>query len=458
MQGLESEVNELRQVMFDNEIAFKELIKSYTSLEKLAAKESKELNAKIEQHKAQILKLQDESKKFLKPRVFKPYHELAESQRTKEHRRIRDHVNNELEPHLKKRKLTVNKIVLEDEEGKHQNITINAHPPRTYPNLTEAEKEVVSRVSDKKVINRQSDAGYAALRSVSQALPPLTHIKQYEAELRLPEIEVAPGRSGGFCSLEEDSKTQLEHLAKVNDLTPEDEVTIKIGIDGTRLVKGMSACLYSATVITSKGSSIGVIGAIAGGDAWEDMQLCGKPFFNQVFNLAKNPKICTSAGVFNVKIRVGGDMCNILELFGLAKASSSHPCFYCVLNKSQFYLIPSHPELREACNHGPLVRTRGGIIEEAKKSVRNFSVKNFPLSPLPLDLNRPLLLEVLLCSLHYIMRAVGKEKEKAYMEAEQEGEEEMEEVICRKGMKSLSMGRYSICPSVRTYAVCTPQG
>ena len=339
-EGLEGEVNELRQVLFNNEVVFNDLIKSFTNLEKTAVKDSKVYETKMQQQKQQIQQLQERNKKILAPRVMKPYHELAESQRTKEHKRIRDHVNSELEPHLKKRNLGVKEIVLEHAEGIEKDITINAHPPRTYPNLTAAEKEVVSRVSDLKVINRQSDAGYAAINSVSHVLPPLAHIKPHDAEIILPEIEVAPGRSGGFCSLQGEIKTQIEHQNIVEDLSPRDELSIKLGIDGTRLVRNVSVCVYSVAVIWSKSSSIGIVGAVTGNDAYEDMMLCAKPFFTQVVAIATNPQVQTSAGLFKFKVKIGGDMSNLLELFGLSKACSSFPLL--LLHPPQVPVLP-HP-------------------------------------------------------------------------------------------------------------------
>ena len=83
IDGLEKEVDELREILFHNEVVFNDLIKSFSSLEKTAAKESTNYEAKMQQQKHQIQLLQERNKKALAPRVMKPYHEHAESQRTK---------------------------------------------------------------------------------------------------------------------------------------------------------------------------------------------------------------------------------------------------------------------------------------------------------------------------------------------------------------------------------------
>ena len=224
----------------------------------------------------------------------------------------------------------------------------------------------------------------------------------------LPEIKNAPGRSGGYVSMYDEGVRQLEHLSEYADITPEDEIYFKVAADCTKFVHTSGACIYTASIITTKGTDIGVIGAVLGGDAWEDMFLTAKPFFDQLIKLANDPKICTSVGTFAVKVIVGGDMCNLLEMFGLAKASSNHPCYYCILPKSQFAKVPYHPELLDQCNYGPLARTRSRIIEETRNSNRRFSVKNYPLCPLPLNPQEPLIETVLFDELHLIPRFVGK--------------------------------------------------
>ena len=412
LDGLEREVTDLRNVLFTNEAVHNDLLKSFTTLKKSSSKECQGLEGKLEQQKQQIQQLQAQNKQVLQPRVFKTYHALSDSQKTKEHRRIREYVTSDLEPHLKKRKLGIRQITLEHSDGVEEDVRINAHPANTFANLTEAEKKIVSRVSDYKCLNRQSDASYAGINSVTHVLPPLSHIKSHNALIMLPEIEVAAGKSGGFCKVLQEVETQLNHLTKVVELRPTDEVHIKAGIDSTKLVNKNSVCVYTIASIAKKGSQIGAVGAVQGGDAWEDMQLSAVPFLNQLEALAKDPNVATAAGIFKVKIVWGGDMCNLLELFGLSKACSKYPCLYCLLSKTQFAAIPYRSDIYTMCNESHLVRTRANILDESRKSVRRYSVKNSPLSPLPLDPSQPLLTIVVICMLHLVMRIVGKKKKK----------------------------------------------
>ena len=66
VDGLEEEVSELRQNMFNNEAVFKEVVKSLSDLEKVAKKQSAEFNVVIERQKQKIQQLQ-EGNKFLYP-------------------------------------------------------------------------------------------------------------------------------------------------------------------------------------------------------------------------------------------------------------------------------------------------------------------------------------------------------------------------------------------------------
>ena len=109
------------------------------------------------------------------------------------------------------------------------------------------------------------------------------------------------------------------------------------------------------------------------------------------------------------RILCGGDMCNILAQYGLAAASSNHPCPVCIVPKTLFSKIFFQPDLLRDCNNGVFARTRGNILAEAAKSNRSFGVKRPPLSPLPLDLEAPLISVILYCSLHGVLRIVSAE-------------------------------------------------
>ena len=294
------------------------------------------------------------------------------------------------------------------------------------------------------------------MRSISHSLPPLTHLKEHNANVQhhLPVVIEAPGRSGGFISLREEATTQLEHLVKTVGLTTDDHVYLKTNIDAAKFMHRSSVCVYSLEIITKKGSQIGAVGACLGGDSYADMSETAKPFFINLKELAKIPFIQTSAGVFHVDVRQGGDMSNTSDLFGIVKPTGKHPCLFCVLPKSLFALVFSRADLLQACNTASVIassnasapviassatsvasanlttstcssssstestsasvslaRTKGKLLEECCKSVRNHGVKNIPLSPLPLDLNLILLRYVLICILHLRMRITGNHSE-----------------------------------------------
>ena len=189
-----------------------------------------------------------------------------------------------------------------------------------------------------------------------------------------------------------------------------DEIFVVPGIDATRLTNQDSVCVYTLRTVVASGSEIGVVGAVQGGDSYQDMKNCATPFWKELKELAQNPVVRTDFGEFKVTVRGGGDLSNIFDQNGLGKATSHHSCPGCILPKSRFadVVSPEFPDLISACN-SVLCRTRCNIINECRKPKPLFSVKNYPLSPLPLDPNEPLLLYFIVCMLHAIMRIVGKE-------------------------------------------------
>ena len=215
---------------------------------------------------------------------------------------------------LKKRKLEFRQIVLEQTDSDAAEIRLNSSIPHRYDQLDSAERKKVSMISDSKSINRTSDASYAAMRRIISELPPLTHVKEYNHSViaGMPALLDAPGRPGAFFSLRHEVKSQLEYLAQSNGLNSEETIYVKAGVDATRLDASKSVCIYSIETISSD-SEIGLVGAVLGGDQYEDMALCGKPFFDQLKELAQNPNITTKYGNFAIEIRLGGDLCNLLE-------------------------------------------------------------------------------------------------------------------------------------------------
>lgn len=374
---------------------------------KSADKEMNSLRSELQKKELQIQQLTNPTP--VEPKVVKPFHDLQSAQKTRVKRKIRDQLSQEMEPLLKQRKLTIGHVVLEHEEGMKENIQVNAHSHRTFENLTAVEREKVADASDEKVVHQMSDATYAAARRINGNLPCLSHIKAHDKEVAetLPPIEASPNRNGGFVSLRAEIKLQCEYLYKIGDLQLNEPILVKCGTDATKLTYNTQACVYSVQTITSAGSDIGIIGAVPGGDSNTDLKECGPPYLKSLLELALNPVVKTEVGDFRVAVRIGGDMCHQLELFGLSKATARHPCVICVIPKNMFYRIAADPSLFNVWN-SDASRTIANITNEAVAAKKKFSVKTQPLSPLPLDPNEYIANVLLICLLHLIMRIVGK--------------------------------------------------
>ena len=171
------------------------------------------------------------------------------------------------------------------------------------------------------------------------------------------------------------------------------------------IITDQTVCVYTISVITSSSSDIGVVGAVLGGDGHADMSLCGPPFFSQLKQMEAEPILQTSTNQYPYTLMVGGDMSNILEMFGLKKASSHHPCIYCIVPKDQFGALFYNPEFYNAATSA-LLRSRGQIIMDARGSTI-FGTKNIPISPIPSDPCMKLIYIVLICVLHMRMRLTG---------------------------------------------------
>ena len=132
------------------------------------------------------------------------------------------------------------------------------------------------------------------------------------------------------------------------------------------------------------------------------------PFLRNVENIALNPVISTAIGDIPIKLRIGGDLSNIYDQLGLGKAMSTYSCPCCVLPKQQFYLAAFDIAVWNSCNNAALGRTMANIQNEAKKSSnRAFSVKNLPLSRVPVNPTDLIVNWILLCLLHARMRLCG---------------------------------------------------
>ena len=408
-EGLQMEINELNDVIQQNAIthrdlqtAFNALEKSYKKLEEKAAKDSQCLTTKLQETKDKLRQLP--ITKFTQAK--KPYHDLKQAQRAVVNREIREVFAPEIDKTLKKRKLTVGQLILKESEGQQADVRINVQPAHTFESLTQAEKDKLALICDSKAIHRVSHESYAAMRRIIPDMPPFTHVRQYEEQIisKFPPLIDAPGRPGAFFPLRDEISSQIEYLHEMGKLNLAEPVYIKAGIDATKL-NSTSVCIYSIETI-STATEIGIAGAVVGGDAYEDMQLTARPFLEQVKQLATNPIINTPIGDVEVKLRVGGDLANMLELLGLCKACSKNPCPLCTISKDQFAPAATNPSLRTACNTY-LGRTIANISNIAIQSKAQYGVKRLPLLPAPVDPNTPIGRLILICLLHARMRLTG---------------------------------------------------
>ena len=121
-----------------------------------------------------------------------------------------------------------------------------------------------------------------------------------------------------------------------------------------------------------------------------------------------NPVVTTAIGNIRIKLRIGGDLSNVYDLLGLCKATGKYSCPCCVLAKDQFYLPAFNLETYIACNNATLGRTMANIRNEAKKSSnREFSVKNPPLTRVPVNPTELIVSRITWDSLHATMRLCG---------------------------------------------------
>ena len=410
-EGLHKEVEELNDVIRQNAIAHRDLQSAYTTLQKSfkkleekTAKEAQCLTTKLQETRDKLKQLP--ITKFTQAK--KPYHDLKQAQRAVVNREIREMFAPEIDNTLKKRKLSVGQLILKETEGQKADVRINVQPTHTFESLTQAEKDKLALICDAKVIHRMSHSAYAATRRIIPDMPPFTHVKQYEEQIisKFPPLTDAPGRPGAFFELRHEISCQIEYLHKLGKLNLAEPIYIKPGIDATKL-NSASVCVYSIETI-STATEIGIAGAVVGGDGYEDMQLTAHPFLEQVKELAKNPVINTSIGDIEVKLRVGGDLANMLELLGLCKACSRNPCPICVIAKEEFASAATNPSHRTACNT-ILRRTIANISNIAIQSKAQYGVKRLPLLPIPLNPDDPIGKTILLCILHARKRLTGRD-------------------------------------------------
>ena len=265
-------------------------------------------------------------------------------------------------------------------------------------------------MAEMKIIHRTSNESYASHRRVVPELPPLLHIKEHDKTVTasLPQLFASPVREGGFVDMRTEAASLIDFLHDMGRLNLEDEIYVKPACDALKLTNTKSLCIYSVQVI-SAGSEIALVGAVEGGDGYDDMRYSGAPFLNNLKEFAKDPVLKTKVGHVSVKIRVGGDMVNMLEMLGLAKASSNHPCPACILPRNQFWKATVDEGLLRSCNNHELGRTRASIWNEAIKPPKDrcFSVKNAPIIPVPRDTNALIIDAVVFCELHMRVRLCG---------------------------------------------------
>jgi predicted nucleic acid-binding Zn-ribbon protein len=115
--GLETEVLQLRNVIFTNNVVYDELETSFSALQKMTDRKDKDFESQLLQQQHRIQQLKSDNSKFLPPKVMKAYHDLGPSQKTKVNRQFNNTFAPEVNEYLRKRKLTLGHVILEDVEG-----------------------------------------------------------------------------------------------------------------------------------------------------------------------------------------------------------------------------------------------------------------------------------------------------------------------------------------------------
>ena len=148
---------------------------------------------------------------------------------------------------VKKRKLSANHLVLDDDSGAQNGVRINFKSRHTYEQLTPGERETVAIMADQKSINRTSNESYLSFRRVIPELPPLLHLKKYDQEVcaSLVQPEAAPGREGGFVNLRAEAVAITEFLHDIGQLNLNEDVFLKPANDALKLTNSKSLCVYT---------------------------------------------------------------------------------------------------------------------------------------------------------------------------------------------------------------------
>ena len=313
LKGLEDEVVELQQTLFNNAAIYEELWQAHGALQKDSNKQNQAYQTQLCSMEAK-LKLSEQSSKLKVAKARKPYHELGPAQKKRVRREVREVIAPELNTLFNERSLACNRLVLEDVDGEKENVPIHITPHHKYDQLTPIERDAVQKFSDAKSINYVSDETYASFRRLNPEIPPLTHVKQNDQDVmkEIPLLEDAPGRSGGFLPLRYEAGQQIKFLVDKGDLTVGDDVAVKVGIDATKLSHKDSMCVYSLATITDSDSDIGVIGCVLGGDGHDDMKTCGTPFFKDLKGRIYIQADCfvQISTLINIKLLLGNKLSN----------------------------------------------------------------------------------------------------------------------------------------------------
>ena len=415
--GLTAENNELIGKLSQQQKSYEDLNKDHTLLkatyEKLkrsSAKEEAALQSKLEAVQIELNEIKGTSEDFSEPPCKKAYYKLQSTQRAAVNKLIRGKFGPKIDRFMKKRKISASYLVFNDNEGMRNDIRINFKTPHIFENLTRAERERQEMMSEAKAISPTANNLYSAFRRIIPDLPPLRHLKKHDDIVfaSLPQLQAAPGRQGGFINMRNEAIALVEFLHDMGQLNLEEEVYLKPAADALKLTNTTALCIHSIQAI-SRGSEIGIVGAVSGGDSYEDLKECGGAFFKDLKDLATNPVLKTKVGEIPFLIRIGGDLVFLLELLGLSKATSNYPCAVCNLQKARFWETPYNPLLLQACNNHVGGRTRASIMNEAIKAPndRHFSVKHMPLCQYPLNPNGLIIDAIVFCELHMRIRLCG---------------------------------------------------
>ncbi|XP_065895016.1 uncharacterized protein [Dysidea avara] len=184
---------------------------------------------------------------------------------------------------------------------------------------------------------------YHELRQLEKGLPPVYKIKQYRADLPIPQIKKTPGE---FEGAQFDFKDLLEIRLEEEVMRYPDyyknesqHVRIRISLDGARFSRASSYCLLSFAFLRKNDFSLSpadlcTIAAIKGDETYEQLSVGFKNVFDDINQYLENPLFTTEEGnKYSLEFFLCADYKALLTIMGLKGASSNYACLWCTIHK-----------------------------------------------------------------------------------------------------------------------------